>query len=183
MKENTDIVYRIDSDDRIVEVNEAWDRFARANGGEAVLSRHVLNTLLWDHIVDETTCELYRQVIERVRSGQILTFELRCDAPALRRFLEMKISLLDDDTVRFRTRLLTEEQRRMQRLLDPQLARSDVSIPLCGWCNRLNVGEHWLEIEEGIQHLRLMEKTLMPSLNRIICEECCRKMNWVVAET
>ena len=52
--------HRIDAGDRITEVSDNWDAFARANSApDTCLSSNVLGTKLWDHIRDGETGHLY----------------------------------------------------------------------------------------------------------------------------
>ena len=86
------IIYSIDADDRIVEVNEEWSRFASANGGnpdpEAVIGRK-----LWEFIIDEGNRSLYRAMVRCVRNRLApLQFPFRCDSPTVERHMTMTIA-------------------------------------------------------------------------------------------
>jgi len=92
MTDEIPLVYRIDPLDDIVFVNDEWIRFADANDGANLSPEKILNCGLWDFITDETTRQLYRQIVDRVRSGYATRFSLRCDAPACRRVIEMSVA-------------------------------------------------------------------------------------------
>ena len=50
MSESTVVKYRIDSEDRLAEVNDAWTAFAEANAGEGLLPPSVLGRSFWSFI-------------------------------------------------------------------------------------------------------------------------------------
>ena len=113
----SDIIYRVNDQDEIVFVNEAWDRFAACNAGKDVTSTQVLHRPPWDFINDSTTQGLYRQVLKRIRDGRALQFDFRCDSPACRRLLQMDVRRGEDGTVEFHTSTLSEEIRQPPALL------------------------------------------------------------------
>jgi hypothetical protein len=171
-----DVVYLVDGEDRIVFVNDAWDRFALANAGESITSSHVLQSLLWDYMTDSTTRELYRQVMKRTRKGGAVRFSFRCDSPSCRRLLAMQVSRGEGGTLEFRTRTLREEDRQLAPLPAAKAARSGEWVRVCSWCKRLFVGESWEELEAAIERLRLFECAFAPSMTHGICEQCHQAM-------
>lgn len=182
MTESADIVYRINDQDQIIYVNEVWDRFARANLGEAVCSEQVLNRPLWDFISDTPTRELYREALARIRSGRALRFSFRCDGPMCRRFLEMQITAAGEGIVEFRTVTLKVEPREeAPTLLAALRERSHEVLRVCGWCKKVDAGGEWVEIEEAVDRLGLFERPHLPSLTHGICEGCHRQMAQLIA--
>jgi hypothetical protein len=71
------VVYRIDAEDRISDVNDGWRWFAGENEGQKMTREKVLGQSLWDHICDPTTAELYRQMVKRAREGHPVKFHYR----------------------------------------------------------------------------------------------------------
>ena len=70
------IVYRLDKDDRLVGVNAEWDLFAGENGGPSAAL--ALDRPIWDFIADDTTRELYAEVLKRARGlSRNVSFPLR----------------------------------------------------------------------------------------------------------
>lgn len=176
------IVYRIDAADRLTFVGAGWDDFALANNGAGATGESVLGRPLWDFISDVTTAEIYRQVLARIRTGRAMRFEFRCDSPECRRLLEMKIQLVDDTgAVEFRSTTLEEHEREQPSV---QSAQADGAGPedepglirVCGWCNRLDAAGEWVEVEEALPRLRLLEYPDGRMLTHGICEDCLVKM-------
>jgi hypothetical protein len=121
--ERNELVYRIDRQDVIVFVDSDWDRFALSNGGEDTLSTQVLGRQIWDFVIDATIRQLYRQLLQRIREGRELRFAFRCDSPDRRRLMEMEMIPADGAAVQFRTRKVSEVERKPQRLWERQDAK------------------------------------------------------------
>lgn len=177
----TDLCYQLNDHDEIVFVNEIWDAFARANDGEELVAPHVLGRRLWGFITDATTRQLYLDLLKRVRSGSRVRFQFRCDTPSRRRLLEMDVSQVSG-TTEFRTRVIWEEEREYQALLDPSRPASDEFLHMCAWCKKVDIGAEWADIEDAVSALRLFERPLLPQLTHGICQACYREMMEIIEE-
>jgi hypothetical protein len=167
-----EIRYRLNDQDEIVFVNEAWDAFASANSGEHLTATHVLGRRLWEFIADVTTRLLYRDILARVRGDRPVRFVFRCDSPDCRRLLETEISRGQDGLAEFRVWALSEDKRQPQPLLDPDRPRSEEILQVCGWCKKVDVCGRWVEVEEAVSLLGLFERPLLPNVTHGICEVC-----------
>ncbi len=175
--------YAIDAADKICFVDDAWGLFAEANNGTALTRSAMLGKSLWECISDPATRTLYKQLVARVRQGQLAEFSLRCDGPSCRRLLEMRISAAADGVVEFETRTVHAEDRPPQALLSPDTKRSSELLRACAWCNRVNVGttgSEWVEVEDAVERLRLFERGLAPQLTHGICETCLEGVMGVI---
>jgi len=86
------IIYRIDAEDRISEVNDAWCRFAEENGGNPDPAS-VLGRPLWGFIVDEGNRSIYRSMVHAVRHKvSPLLIPFRCDSPTEERHMTMTLA-------------------------------------------------------------------------------------------
>jgi hypothetical protein len=85
MPSSPDMVYRVDSEDRIEFVNDVWDAFAHDSNTDSLSSASVLKHSLWDYISDRTTRGIYKAMLTKARGGRPVEFTFRCDAPELRR--------------------------------------------------------------------------------------------------
>lgn len=166
------MVYQVDQHDVIVFVDLEWDRFATSNDAHGLTSLSVLGRPLWDFVGDATTCMLYRQLLQRVREGQVLRFKFRCDSPGRRRLMEMEMGPAEVGAVKFRTRTVSETERDPQALWERRENCSEGLVVACGWCKKLQVEGVWEEIEDAVTHLRLFEHGLSPAITHGICEEC-----------
>lgn len=170
--------YRIDSEDRITDVDEGWITFAQQNAGGQLLPPGIQGRTLWPEIADETTRQVYHALIDRVRqNGTPVRFRFRCDAPDQRRLLQMQIAVATSGEVAFETNLLFSQQRAKMLLIDTAAPRSDAMLTICGWCMRVALGDGaWAEIEDAIPALGLFEASVMPELSHGMCPTCFEAM-------
>lgn len=172
-----DVIYRIDAHDALISANAEWDRFAAENGTPVLAFDKIVSRPLWRYISDQTTRHLYETVLFRIRSGRTVRFPFRCDAPALRRFLEMEATPMERGGVEFRVRTLKTEPRPFMPLLDPSAPRDDSAVRMCAWCKKVAVGQAYFEVEEAVERLRLFDRPALPLITHGICPECDALMN------
>lgn len=172
------VLYRIDAEDRICDVNAAWTYFAKENEGEILARERVLGQPLWDHICDSTTVELYRQMVKRAREGHTVKFHYRCDAPDRRRLFRMTITPVGGGRIEFESRLRREEVRPRVPLLDRQEQnRSQELVRICSWCEKAALPDgRWVPVEEAVEAMQLMQRERLPGLTHGICEHCKVRM-------
>ncbi len=171
------LIYEIDDSDRLVAVNDAWTSFAVANDAPELSSPGVLGLRLWDAITDPSTRELYRTLLDRVRHGEDVTFRYRCDGPAVRRDMHMRVSL-EGRRVRFTSRLDQAVIREPQPILHRTATRSDDFIRVCGWCKKIAVSDgRWEEVEVAIPLLGLQAAHTLPALTHGICPGCLDRVS------
>lgn len=167
------IVYRVDNQDRICYVNEAYDRFASENDGAAVRSKAVIGTLLWEHITDLPTQTIYKTLLQRARLQHPISLTLRCDSPSKRRLLTMHITNdTETDETTFSVDPISVQPRDYQRLLKVGRESTDTIIQMCSWCMKLQAGDSWLEVEGLVSDQRLFEQETLPEISHGICPDC-----------
>lgn len=167
------LAYQIDSADRIKAVSDEWISFAETNGGERLLPPGILNTSLWDWIVDPTTRMLYERLLSTIRRGAgTVRFNFRCDGPDLRRLLQMQIKVGANAEVDFQTTLIRSQPRLEIAVMDPASKKTEALLTICGWCMRIPLDGRWVEIEAAIRILGLFEAAEVPRLSHGMCPEC-----------
>ncbi len=173
------VLWIVNRDDKIVLVNQDWLAFARENATPHLVEEAVINRDLWHFIADKETTYLYKMVLERVRTQKPhLIIPFRCDSPDCRRFMEMTISHLPEDAVKFQSRILKQELREAVRLLDISVSRSSHFLPICSWCKKIEVSpERWLEVEDAIKTLDLFVNENLPQLSHGICNSCFEQVS------
>ncbi len=178
MNGNT-LTYRIDANDVIVHVGEEWTAFANTNAGHHLGANEPLSRF----ISDPTTIQIYTSLLARLRAGASpVRFPLRCDAPTMRRLLEMRVSAEDGD-VTFETRVVHSQVRPGVAALDPDVPRSRSQLKLCSWCSRMLDAEgQWVELEDGLAAMRLFEARVLPLLSHGMCPRCYDAMVSTVAD-
>lgn len=133
-------------------------------------------------ITEPNLCELYRMVITRVRtSGRALTFDFRCDTADLKRDSYVRIGAIRDGNRLFvevlnGTRKETPHATRVQ-LLDPAAPRGTDFLMVCSWCKQVKLSdERWVEIEEAMHELKLLQRAEMPALSHGLCRTCAERV-------
>lgn len=157
----------------MIRVDEGYYRFAEENGWAGAGSS--LGRSLWDYVSGGEMKKLQRLLVRRIRD-EVGDIELpfRCDAPSMRREMEIRIVARPGGrVVLFSSRLRAEEERDLpQRLLDPATPRSDEMLEMCGWCDRFEVAGEWVEVEEAARRLGLFNRPRLPALSHGICPDC-----------
>jgi hypothetical protein len=165
--------YAIDEHDHLIKVDDGYYRFAEENGWhEAGTS---LGRSLWDYVAGHELVKLQRLLIRRIRD-EVGDVELpfRCDGPAVRREMEIRIVARPGGrVVLFSAQLRSEQEREIpQLLLDPGVPRSEETVEMCGWCDRFEVEGEWVEVEEAARRLQLFNRPELPALTHGICPDC-----------
>ena len=173
MYSHPSVIYRINSRDEIVFVNDKWNQFASANNSVNLMKHEVIRKPIWSFITDYSTRELYQQMVETVRKGKTIQFKYRCDSPDRRRFMEMAITFHKDNNVQFESKTIFTEERHFQKLLDVGANRSDNFLVMCSFCKKVNIKEDdWLNVEDAMQAMRIFESDEVALLSHGICKEC-----------
>ncbi|MEO8335289.1 MAG: hypothetical protein ABI664_09970 [bacterium] len=158
-----------------------WERFAADNGALELLPPEPLGQLVKSFIADDSTAQLYSDIYAKVRrTGEPLTFPLRCDGPDVVRELSMTISPTDDG-FDVRSALVSEVARAAIPVLVAPSADADALVLSCGWCKRIDVRGHWFEIEVAVQMLSLFRQARVPAITHGICDNCMKRMEALVS--
>jgi hypothetical protein len=172
------IVYRIDSRDRLIEVDDGWRRFAEANRAWDLAGDSMLGCSLWDFIQDAETREIFLSLLARVRSeGISVSLPLRCDSPDTRRYLRLTLSPVPDDGVEFVSETIRTEKRSRIGLLEVTGDKTKDFVQICSWCKRVAVPGGWTEVEFAIAILGLFDESPLPQLSHSICPDCRKDVN------
>lgn len=170
------VEYRIDREDRVVEVNEAWRRFALLNGGDEL--GHALGRSLWDAIDGAEVRFVWEELLRRARSVlRAIEIDYRCDAPAARRFMRMRLEARDDGSVYLRTWPLAVEPRDEVRALERRATiAARGALISCAWCRRVVSRDRWLEIEDALAELGVAVDDDVPLVSHGICADCAARV-------
>lgn len=169
-----EFVYRVDAQNRLTSANAAWYDFARENGSQTLDRGSVMGCSLWNFIGDSETRHLFEIVFARVRQkGKPVTLSYRCDAPNLRRFMQLEIRPLPEAGIEFSSRILRQEARPRVALLDDTAGRADTFLTICAWCKKVALpDETWVEVEQAVERLNLFEGPILPRISHGVCPAC-----------
>ena len=124
--------------------------------------------------MDEETSAIYHFLLGKVRTdGTPVEVPFRCDSPDCRRHMSMEMVPVAEGLVEIRSRLIRRESRDPVSLLDARVDRSDELVRMCGWCKKIDLGaQAWVEVEEGVRALALLDAHRAPGLTHGICPSC-----------
>jgi len=168
------VTYYIDKENRLTFVDDKWYEFALDNKAAQLTRPVVVNKSLFSFISDESTIHLYKMLIERIRKEQeTLGFAFRCDSPDRRRFMEMVLFPLSNNSVGFRSCIIKEELRKTVALLDAGGVRSGDLLKICSWCKKIELDHSvWVEVEQAVESLGLFNVVKLPYLTHGMCPSC-----------
>jgi hypothetical protein len=173
--------YRIDAANVVCFVNPEWLEFALENEALQLVTPGVLGRPLSEFITGMETRYLYDMLVGKVRSSSRETcLPYRCDAPQMRRYMELAIRPSTGQGVEFCSHIVREEEREPVALLALTTARSDQLVTMCGWCKRISTPA-WVEVEEAMKILRPFDEDRMPQITHGICEDCYRQVHRAAA--
>lgn len=164
------ITYRVDAEDLLVEVGGDWHGFAAENGC-STLTPAPLGRSLWSFVTGEETLMLWQGLLARARAGERVSVPYRCDAPGLRRFLTMQLGADEDGSVLLTSLLVLEERRTEVSWLATTAGPGAELVRSCSWCRSFAVGDEWVEVEEAVARLRLLESA-PPQITHGLCPGC-----------
>lgn len=173
-------IYDLDAKDRIVAVNAEWLEFARENDASHLTRAAVLQRSLWDFVTGADARMIYATILGRVRTAQVaMRVPFRCDAPDLRRFMTMDVSLLPHNGARMSCRVLRAEPRVAVRWPDSAAAAERRLISMCSWCKRVRLPtSEWVELEEAVSLFERKPGERMPGISHGICDTCAK--DWLL---
>lgn len=175
--DNRIYIYRINQQNILIDVNDAWVAFALENDAPTLVRENVVGKSLWGFIDGWETRHIFDLILEGLRKDRlIIRIPFRCDSPILRRFMEMEIHPLPRDEVEFRCRVLREEARSAVELLRPG-GTGPLDVFICTWCKKLRVDETlWEEAETAVRTLKLFAQNSRPKLHNQICPDCRKNL-------
>lgn len=175
MTNDKKIIYRINQEDIIYSIEGPWDDFASKNDGiPENISSNILGNVIWKYIRDFETKHIYKLLLDHVRLfKKEITIPIRCDAPHLKRYIDLTIKPISENKIEFVSHIKKEEKRENIDILDKKIKRNDKIIKMCSYCKFIKTNENtWMEISEAINHLRLLQKDTLPTISHGICPSC-----------
>ena len=167
---NEDIIFLLDDELRLQDVNEAWDRFAEANGAPDLNLSMVKGTSVLKH-TPEILHKFYNEKYEDAkRSPEPISFQYHCSSPEKIRLFRMEISSMERSFLVVNHLLLEEPciVREPETSLDMSLyLRPDNIVTMCANCRktrRVDSPTTWEWVPEFLQEQKfLVSHGLCPS--------------------
>jgi hypothetical protein len=166
------IHYRIDAQDRLIEVSGPWNDFACVNGSTDLEPESVCGRSLWSFIVDETTQAIYRALFAHVREKQeTVVFPYRCDSPTLRRFMQMTVTPEAEGGLAFVSETV-RVQKRQPRLSFAYQHGARPMVFRCSFCNAMRVRGRWADVADAVQEGLVLNHDLPVAVGYGVCASC-----------
>lgn len=147
------LVYYLDVNDCIIRVQGPWDAFAVENEGPGAVVEAILGKPLEAFIAGDVSKMFVNTMLMSARTLQRTIYRpYRCDSGRLKRFMEMTVVPHENGVLAVHHRLLyTEPLRNFQFVPANRAAHLGVArTKRCSLCNKVHVGQQWLEIEDAI---------------------------------
>jgi hypothetical protein len=167
-----DVSYRLDDQDRIVEVNSNWDRIARENDGEAVVADRILGTKLYAHVTDEPSRMYVWTMLDSVRKLHRPSVKLyRCDSPDLKRHMQMTILPESGGGLLVQHRLIRTEKAPLRIRYICQPGARPSLVLRCTMCVKLKIEGAWITSDATIL-AGIGQRDGSVRVAYSICEDC-----------
>ena len=142
--------------------------------GEAPSLRNAIGIHVVSSIEDDHLREIWRLILATARDRRALQmFRMRCDAPSLRRTIEVALVPGSDGSITFTSLEVAVEPCDPVTLLGARTPRSTAPpLAVCSWCARARAGSDWLSLEATVSELQLFEQETVPPLLHTICTPC-----------
>ena len=167
--------YATDADGRLVSVDAAWCEFAQANGAPEYAEPDRLYGLpLLSFISDTTTKHVYSVLMQRViDEREPVRIPFRCDAPALRRWMELTMTVRAGGGIDFVSRQLRAEPRIAPLAFDRAPLPHAPMLRMCSWCKNVELPRgRWDTLEQAVRELGLFGERAVPDITHGICPPC-----------
>lgn len=170
------VIYRIDAQDRICFLNEAFLHEASTGGSVDQARLGLLGQSLWR--VLPHAADWYVPLVRRVRTDNCeVSLLFRCDTPSSRRLMQTRISPMNAGWVQFASSVTAVQPRPFVALLQQQRRPgAGPFVAMCSWCQRVESGADWLEVEAAVVVLGLHESTELPRVSHGVCPRCSSEL-------
>lgn len=169
------ISYRLGADDEILEVGGDWSQFAGVNDAPELQPHRVIGRKLWQFIRGSEIKSVYRQILDSVRATQrAVSLPYRCDSPAARREMRLKVQPAPGRCVTLDSELVTESERSPLWVFGRRAPRKGTPVQVCSICRRVLAGEQWVEPEVAARCLGILEGDAAPPLEERACPDCSK---------
>ncbi len=169
-------VYVLDRNDCLARVGAAWDSAAIANGVPELCAASALGTSLWSHIGDPTTAELYRLILDRVRSGRLVNVPFDGSGPGVLRQMRLHLRPLPGGQVECRSTVVREHWQGTVRSSAPGPVPPPMRLTVCSWCGRMRVETEWRDVEVAVTALQVFTAAGPSVISHGACPACAVRL-------
>ena len=159
----------IDANNQIIGTSEAWNDFARANGGE-----HLSNPIgknLWDLIHDDGVRLLYAALFQDIRYTEAnkISFTYHCDGPDEKREFRMLLEGNELGEIQISNLLLNKEPNTPEGYLS--YTSNPKTIQICPQCLKLKINDLWISVHKALAGAEIMKDNVYFKFERALCDQ------------
>jgi hypothetical protein len=176
------VKYTISADNRITNVNSAWDEFCFQNETPELRKKRVLGQPLYFYIHDTVLAELYKKLIDTVRKTQApLEFPYRCDSPNELRYMHMRITPVPEHEILFESCLVGSAPRHPAVYYKFVADKQVDTITFCSVCNKVKVLNSWYDLTYALTAKEMFNQSLPLRFTAGICKHCSKFLEDIFA--
>ena len=154
--------YIIDENNKIIETKNVF------------YEKNLIGLNYFDFADDQMLIKILKEIFIKVRKkNKTFVTTYRCDNEQSIRLFTLEIIPLDSGKIRLIHRLKNETNREIKLNLEK---RSDKIYYLCAWCNKIKVGDSFVEIDDAVNKLKILEYNYLPKFSHIMCNDCKDKL-------
>lgn len=158
-------------------MDDNWSIFAAQNDAQEISGDHILNTNLYDHIEGPDTKHIFKVLFAKIREDKMeRVVHFRCDTPAFRRFMKMRIYSDADKGLVFQTSTIMVEPFKKPLPLLTRLQNGGETILMCSACKKVKIhDDQWQEVEQALETLGLFNQAAPITVSHGFCDDCAEK--------
>lgn len=143
------VVYLLNPENLIIEINQEWDMFASENEGLNISKDDVVGRSILDFVSGKTTKQYWAEMFDRVRLAKApVDLDYRCDSPSVMRWMGMKLQSLNNGDLRISNETYAIKNRPHPIHFELATQRGKDTFIRCSVCNKLKHKGAWIEPDD-----------------------------------
>lgn len=136
--------------------------------------KNILGSSYFEFIDDSMLIKILEKIFQKVREKRTsFHTTYRCDDEENIRTFSLDIIPTDNDNLKLIHKIIDKKPRIKPINLTK---RSSDIVYLCAWCNRIKIQDAFVEIDDAVNKLKLLEHNYLPEFSHCICNECQTKL-------
>lgn len=172
------IWYEVDHENNIICLSANWDDRVLKQQTPELLSQEIMGKPLASFFLDQLTIMFVTSMLDSARLKQMsIKKPYRCDTPSLKRYMMMKVTPFDNDSVRVSHYLLKSipwkyvTHFRASREHQPVIAQPEQKVVRCSLCNNVKHENDWITQDAFLtQNPKWIDQEI-PTIYSL-CERC-----------
>ncbi|MGC9062359.1 hypothetical protein [Calditerrivibrio sp.] len=157
MAENNTLIYYLDENNVILNTSE-------------ILAKQNIGKNYFDFINDEMLKIILSRIFDSVRKkGSPFKTSYRCDNEDELRLYDLEITPMVNNILKLKHELVNTTKRATKLHFS---SNSDIIFTMCAWCNKIKYRDIFIELEDAVNKMKLLEYNFLPKFSHGICPDC-----------